>query len=509
MTNLDTLVQKKADIMLKINKAMTEGNEADFTQAFTEFTDILQEAVMAEAKGLVQASDNNVLVGRGVRALTSTETQYYQSIAEAMKSKDPQQALTLIDDVLPKTVLDAVFEDITESHPLLSAINFQNTGILTQIVVSTLDGRHLAVWGKLCDEIVKELLGGFDTIDLTQKKLSAFIPMCKAMLEIGPEWLDRYIRAILAESIANGLESGIIDGNGIDEPIGMRRDPSSALDPVRGYDELTPVVLNTITPATYGAIISDLVTSPNGLQRTVSEVIMIVNPVMYFTKLLPAVMYQQPDGTWINRFPFPTRIIQSVYVPNNEAIIGIPNRYFFGLGTSKGGNIEYSDHYHFLEDERVYLTKLYGNGRPLDAVSFKILDITNLVPVVPTVNANITNSGLDVNITNSELDVDITDDPLNVAGVYDARLASLAIGSLTLSPTFNKSVMIYTAATSNATNTISAVAMDGEATIEILNGETEVTNGSAATWGEGANVVTINVTSGTETETYTVTVTKS
>ena len=155
---------------------MTEGNEEDFSQAFTEFTDVLQEAVMAEAKGLVQASDNNVLVGRGVRALTSTETQYYQSVAEAMKSKNPQQALTLIDETLPKTVIDAVFEDITESHPLLGEINFQNTGILTSIIISVLDGRHMATWGKLCDEIVTDLLSGFDTIDLTQKETISFYP---------------------------------------------------------------------------------------------------------------------------------------------------------------------------------------------------------------------------------------------------------------------------------------------------------------------------------------------
>ena len=129
---------------------------------------------MAEAKGLVQSADNTILTGRGVRALTSTETQYYEGIIDAMKSKDPKQALTLIDDSLPKTVIDAVFEDIAESHPLLSAINFQNTGVLTSIIISVLDGRHMATWGKLCDEIVKELLSGFDTIDLTQKKLSAF-----------------------------------------------------------------------------------------------------------------------------------------------------------------------------------------------------------------------------------------------------------------------------------------------------------------------------------------------
>jgi hypothetical protein len=162
------------------------------------------------------------------------------------------------------------------------------------------------------------------------------------------------------------------------------------------------------------------------------------------------------DGSYVERFPFPTKVIQSVHVTQGTAIVGIGRRYFFGLGTSKGGKIEYSDHYHFLEDERVYLTKLYGNGKPLDSTSFKVLNIANLTPVDPRTY-----------ITNwpSSLDVEVTNDPLNVAGVYDARLASLTIGSLTLSPVFNKSHMIYTAATSNATNTITAVAIDGDAKI--------------------------------------------
>ena len=500
MKNLDMLQQKKTEIMQRLNAAIKEGNEESFTQAFTDLTDTLQEAVLAESKGIVQAADNTILVGRGVRSLTSTETQYYQNIMEAMRSKNPQQALTLIDETLPKTVIDAVFEDITEAHPLLDVINFQNTGALTEIIVSVLDGRHMAVWGKLCDEITQELLSGFDTIDLTQKKLSAFIPVCKAMLEIGPEWLDRYVRAILAEAISNGLEEGIVDGNGLDEPIGMRRNTAGALDPVTGLPALVPVVLNQITPATYGALLAGLAVGPNNLNRVVTEVLFIINPVDYFTKLMPAIMYQMPDGTWVSRVPFPTKVIQSVHVPANEAIIGLGKRYFFGLGTGKGGKIEYSDHYHFLEDERVYLTKLYGNGKPLDAMSFKLLNISGLVPVDPRVY-----------VTNwpSTLNVDVVDDPLSVIGIADARLANLTIGALTLSPTFNKSHMIYTAATTNATNTITAVAMNGEATISILNGETPVVNGAAATWAEGANTVTINVTIGTETETYTITVTKS
>jgi HK97 family phage major capsid protein len=225
MKNLDILQQQKAAIFTKINQAIKDGKEEDFSAAFEEWTNMVQEACLAEAKGLVQAADNTILAGRGVRALTSEENKYYEKLIGAMKSGNPKQELTIIDDVLPKTVIDAVFEDITEDHPLLDAINFQNTAALTEILISTQDGRHMATWGELCDAIITELAGSFSVIDLEQKKLSAFIPVCNAMLEIGPAWLDRYVRTILAEAIANGLEEAIIDGNGLSEPTGMRRNP--------------------------------------------------------------------------------------------------------------------------------------------------------------------------------------------------------------------------------------------------------------------------------------------
>lgn len=66
----------------------------------------------------------------------------------------------------------------------------------------------------------------------------------------------------------------------------------------------------------------------------------------------------------------------------------------------------------------------------------------------------------------------------------------------------------YTATTTNATNTITATPEDEGAEVSILNGETPVTNGTAATWQEGANTVTITVTNGEAEQVYTVTVTK-
>lgn len=483
MRNLDVLKQKKSEILVKMNQAIAGGDDEAFKQAFDEFTDMLQEAVLSEAQGLVQSSDNTILAGRGVRVLTSEENKFYQKVIEGMKSGNMKQTLTDYDVVLPKTVIDSVFEDITEAHSLLDAINFMPTGPLVEILVSVQDGRHLATWDVLTAEITKELTAGFSKIDLSQKKLSAFIPIGKAMLDLGPAWLDRYVRTILSEAIANGLEKAIIDGTGLNQPCGMRRNPNSALDPTNGYAVLTAVPVAAFSPEVYGGILASLAKGPNDLYRAISEVLLIVNPVDYFTKIMPATIFQKPDGSYVtNIFPFPTRVIQSACMPNNEAIIGIGKRYFMALGTSKGGKIEYSDEYRFLEDERVYLTKLYGNGKPLDSTSFKRLDITNLKPNYPIVKTT----------------------PL-----VDATLASLTMGAVEISPAFNSAVHYYTAATTNATNTVTATAKDPGATITAKLNNVTANLGSALTWVTGINVVEITVTNGGTKETYALAVTKS
>ena len=513
LKNLDLLKQQKAEWTAKIQEAVKGGDEEAFAEAFVEYTNALQEAVIAEARGLVQATDNQILAGRGVRVLTSEEHTYYQKLIEAMRSDNPKQALSGFDAVLPETVINTVFDDITEEHPLLSEIRFDNAAALIKWLYSTMDGRFLAWWGPLCGEIKKQLAAQFNYLHLEQTKLSAFVPVCKAMLDLGPAWLDRYVRTILAEAIANGLEQGIISGRGlaeaamnpddrIYEPVGMDRN-LEVFDNTTGYAPKVPIPVTQFTPAVYGDLASRLAVGPNGLNRTVTQLLMVVNPVDYFNKVMPATAFQRPDGSWVRDIlPLPTKIVQSAYVEQGKAILGLGKRYIMAMGTGKGGRIEYSDEYRFLEDERTYLIKLYGTGRPMDNTSFLVLDIQNLVPVVP-----------DVHVTNDPLsvagNVAVTNDPLSVYPVYDARLASLTIGTLTLTPAFNKSVMVYTATTTDASNKITAVAKDGEAEIEILVNGNPHTNGTSATWGAGENTVEITVTSGTETETYTVTVTKS
>jgi len=492
MKNLDVLQQKKAEIQNKMAEAIKNDDTEAFAQAFDEFTNLLQEAVLAEAKGLVQASDNQILAGRGVRVLTSEERQYYEKVIEAMKSNNPKQALSGFGDVLPKTVIDAVFEDITENHPLLDAINFQNAEALTEYLYSSMNGRFKAIWGKLCSTITKDLSAQFHKLSFGQNKLSAFVPVCKAMLDLGPEWLDRYVRTILYEAIANGLEDGIINGRGVAEgaadpnnyiyePIGMIRDLTN-FNVATGYAAKAAIPVSDFSPENYGGLISQLAVGPNGLNRVITEVLLIVNPVDYLTKIFPATTYQTPQGGFVKDiFPFPTKVVQSAYVTQGKAILGIAKRYLAVLGTGKDGRIEYSDEYKFLEDERYYLIKLYGTGRPLDNTSFLYLDISNIKAVVPIVRV-----------------ADYVDARLSAISLKDEKNAAVNIG------VFNENVHAYYASIADAsvagdndTASLTVTAKDPNATIVVKNGSTIVSESAGAyslTLVAGANVITITST---------------
>lgn len=385
MHNNDRITREQA--RQSMMDAVRNNDSEAFATAFNQLMEAIEGGIREEytqqIDGLRQEVDNHVLTARGVRQLTSQEKTYYQKLAEAMRSKNPKQAVENLDMVMPETVYNSVFEDLRANHPLLSVINFIPTNGAVSMILNT-DGYQEAAWGALCEEIVKELTSGFKEVNTTLKKLSAFIPVCKAMLELGPEWLDRYIREILYEALANGLEKGIVAGDGSTGPIGMNRKVGDGVSVVGGaYPEKDAIAVTALDTATVGSLVAQLAVTANGKSRAVNNVILVVNTEDYFTKVMPATTLMAPDGSYRNDvMPYPMRIIPSAAKTKGRASMGLANKYMAFAGISKQGRIEYSDHYHFLEDERVYTVKTYANGMPADNNAFLELDISNLQPAV-------------------------------------------------------------------------------------------------------------------------------
>lgn len=392
MKNRDLLKQENIELMQRLSQALNEDDQDAMAEAFTQFASGIEERIMQEYGDLRESKDATILASRGVRQLTSEEKEFYQAWIDASKSANPKQALVDLQKAMPETIIDTVIDEMKEAHPLLANIDFINCQGAIKMIVNA-DNIDLATWDALTTAISTELTGKIDVIDMTMAKLSAFIPVSKDMLALGPVWLDNYVRIILSEASAAGLEKGILKGSGKNQPIGMCKDLNGSVN--QGvYTDKAKVKLTSLDPVEYCTVIAPLAKKPDNVGgfRVVPEVIFVVNPVDYIKKIVPASTVRAADGTYKNNiFPYPTKIIQSAVLDENEAIMGIAKKYFMGVAAGNSGKIEYSDEYQFLEDNRVYITKMYGMGRPKDNNAFQYIDLTALKPV-----------SLKVEVTNTE-----------------------------------------------------------------------------------------------------------
>lgn len=355
-------LQNNEEIRSQLLSAMQGDDEEELVRSFTAFADGIQQTVLQRAQTMIQ--DRNVLAERGVALLTSEERAYYEELIE-------KRTIAGVDKLFPKTVFNRVYEDLVENHALLTKINFANVTGLTEWIVRTSDVVP-AFWGKLTDEITKQLESGFDTVQANLFKLSAYIPMSNAMLDLGPEWLDNYIRTILQESMALAIEIAIVKGTGKDQPIGMMKDLDGSV--VAGvYPDKTAVALPELSVVNLGAMVSEFT---RGGKRTVNKLLWVVNSHDYWTKIFPAMTTKRLDGTYAQTLPIPADIVQSSAVPAGKLVVGIASDYFFGVGSTQ--KIESSKEYRFLEDQTIFVTKQYANGKPVANDSFKVYDISGV-----------------------------------------------------------------------------------------------------------------------------------
>ena len=425
--------------MLRKNSMITEAtaalqaafNAEDTTPevmqgAFEQFAQAIAATVQADFESA--NGDRNILAQRGFRQLTAEENKYYQALIEAGKSKNPVQTYAglLSDKVMPTTIIEDVYKDLLAEHPLLAKINFQSVQYLTRWILND-HSVQTAAWGVVNSQIAQQITSAFRTVEITQCKLSAYAVIEKDMLDLGPAFLDNYIRTFLKEALAVALEDAIVTGNGLNMPIGLDRDihQGVSVSSSTGYPQKTAVALTSFMPKEYGAILAELCetevyytadatgvitaastaansdgspksgyTKHGGAMRSFDEVTLICNMKDYLSKVMPATTVLNAAGSFTNNiFPFPTDVVRSNRVPTGKAILCLPEEYFFGIGASKEGTLEYSDDYHFLEDQRVFKIKMHGYGKAWDNTVAILLDISELVEAYVYVKA------ADVNVT--------------------------------------------------------------------------------------------------------------
>lgn len=409
---------KDAAVALQAAFTAEQQDATTIQSAFDAFGSAIAASVQADFESA--HGDQNILLQRGFRVLTAPEQKYYEGIIEAGKQRNAKQAYDglMSDKIMPTTIIEDVYKDLTKDHPLLSRINFVSVEYLTRWILND-HTTKTAVWGAVNSQITEQITSAFKTVEITQCKLSAYAIIEKDMLDLGPAFLDNYIRTFLKEALAMALEAAIISGTGKDMPLGFDRDIHQGVSVSGGvYPQKSAVALTSFLPEKYGAVLAQLAvtevyytansngaitpastaanadgsakagyTKHGGNIRTFDQVTLICNQVDYLTKVMPATTVLTSGGVYAkDLFPFPTEVIRSAEVATGKAILCLPEEYFFGLGhSSKDGTLEFSDEFKFLEDQRVFKIKLHGMGKAYDNTVAILLDISGLDPAYITV----------------------------------------------------------------------------------------------------------------------------
>lgn len=388
MKNIDAMKASLQKERAKIFTTLKEGNSEEQQQALNDLFEGIQNSVMDEATAQIQKNvsnitDNQVLVDRGVRkALTGKERSYFTAAIG-------NGGFDNLDEVFPETIIEDVLSKIQRNHVLLQYIDIRDTAALAKYIFAK-PGKATAFWGDICDDIREMIKNGFHIIDAVANKLSGYIPVCKGMLELGPEWLATYVIECMDEAMSYSLEMAVIDGDGKQKPIGMARALSGAIDGV--YPRKEKIKMVDLSPISFGKIMAKFARN----ETLNGEMLFIVNPATYWEVVFPAFAVRDSNANWVlDRLPIGAVIVPSYAANEGEALMGVGKNYF--LGVSGKVRIDKYTETLAIEDMDLFIAKFFGYGQPKDEDAFEVLDISTvgIVPPVEGETFSLFNSGED------------------------------------------------------------------------------------------------------------------
>ena len=354
----------------KLTAAMASGDESQQTEAFQNYFDAMQEEVANSIRSQVndEMLDRSIIQQRGQNVLTSEETKFFNAAVLEGGFKD--------DSILPVTTQERVFEDLVEEHPLLSAIGLQDLGAVTRFIYS--DPTKAYAWGQLFGGIAGQVNAAFSEEEFGQLKLTAFAVIPNDMLELGPVWIERYVRTLLVESYSTGLEYGFVNGNGNSQPIGLMKDVDAGTGAVTtklssGTLTFAPSDKGEVVAGEMYDVISALSVDADGKNRKVlNRVVMVVNPVDAIGVQARNTI-QTANGQWVMALPYNIQVVESEEITAGKALFFVKGQYMAAL--AGGYKLKKFDQTLAIEDATLYTIKQFANGKPKDNKAALLYDL--------------------------------------------------------------------------------------------------------------------------------------
>lgn len=369
------------DAQEALRAAMAGEEGTDQTKAFADYLEALKNDVSGEILTQVrnENADSLILAGRGQNVLTTEERKFFNAVVQDGGFND--------EETLPVTTQERIFEDLTKEHPLLAALDLQNLGAVTRYIYS--DPTFNYVWGPLFGDIKGQVNAGFHEEQIGQLKLTAFAAIPNDMLDLGPVWVERYVRTLLVESYSIGLEYGFVNGKGPaqNQPIGLMKDVAADTGAVT--DKASSGTL-TFAPSERGevivgelyGVIKNLSVDSDGKQRKVlNRIVMVVNPIDAIA-VQARTTIQTASGQWVTSLPYNVQAVESEEIPVGKALFFVKG--FYTAALAGGYKMSKFDQTLAFEDAMLYTIKQFANGRPKDNKTALVYDLDiDFTPTAP------------------------------------------------------------------------------------------------------------------------------
>lgn len=418
--------------------------------------------------------------------------QFLQRFRETFASGQTR-SVSGADLLIPETLLPMLRQNIERNSKLMSRVRTVRVrGTARQPIMGSIPE---AVWTEMCGAI-NELYFSIGQTEVDGYKVGGYVAFCNSTLEDSDGTLLAAIVDGIAEAIAKAEDKAILYGTGIKMPTGIvtrlkeTSEPGNYPANARPWQNLSQSNMIAIPSGTTGLALFQALASATGAAKgkySNGQKFWAMNETTW-SYLQVQAMSINAAGAIVSGQSMTMPIVGGEIVLLSDDVIAdmnIVGGYGDGylLAERAGTAISGSDQPLFIQDQTVIKGTARMDGKPVIAEAFVAIGI-GAAPMTTATFAP------------------------DVANPVVAALASLTIGSLTLSPTFDPNTTEYTVTTSNATNAVSAVPTTGSTAVVKLNGS-KIVNGGSATWQSGENALTITVANGDNHKTYNVAVTKS
>lgn len=417
-------------------------------------------------------------------------------ISEIRSHIAEKRELTNVGLTIPEVFLGVLRQNITDYSKLYKHVTVrQISGTGREVIMGSIPE---GIWTECCAAL-NELSLSFNDAEVDCFKVGGFFKVCNAVLEDSDLNLADELLVAIGQAIGLALDKAILYGRnssanskmplGIVSRLAQTSQPAGYPATARPWVDLHTSNIKA-TNNTGLQMFQDLVVNAGAAKGKYARggKVWVMNETTY-TYLQVQAMSINAAGAIVSgmggTMPVIGGDVETLdFIPDNVIIGGYFELYL--LAERGGSRFAQSEHAFFIQDQTAFKGTARYDGQPVIAEGFVALGVKNTTP--------------DATMT-------FAADKAN-----EVDLASLS--GVTLSPSFAAGTTTYTAATTNDSDKITALAKSTDAKVTIFyttgTTTTQVVNGAAITWAAGAdNVVKVVVENGNSSKSYQITVTKN